>query len=358
MTGKTTAGNGILAMLAEAVMRDDVDRVAAAAGLAVVHVSQQPSRQTWTGASAVLLDAASARRCAAPALPRRKGVIMLSEAEPRTADFQAAMSVGAEHVITLPAGEADLVALLSDAAESRRDDGGAGPVVAVMAGRGGAGASLFATALALTASDALLVDADPWSGGIDLAVGSEDEQGLRWPDLTLEHGRLSISALRQALPCRSGVSVLSCARAATDVEAGPLAAVIDAGRRGGVTVVCDLPRRSTPAIEVAADAADLLVLVTTADVRACASAAATASALVAINPNVGLVVRGPAPGGLGSAEVARIVGLPLLASLRPQPGLAGLVERDGLRLRRGSPLARAARRVLTVLAQHPKVEAA
>jgi secretion/DNA translocation related CpaE-like protein len=227
-----------------------------------------------------------------------------------------------------------------------------------MAGRGGAGASLFATALAHAAQEALLVDADPWSGGIDLVVGSEEAAGLRWPDLALEHGRIDISALRQALPGRDGLSVLSSVRAGNDIEPGALAAVIDAGRRGGVTVVCDLPRRLTRAVEIATDAADLVVLVTSADVRACAATTAAASALSGINPNIGLVVRGPSPGGLRAVDVARIVGLPLLAAMRPQPGLAGTMEHHGLRMRRNAPLAKAARRVLTVLAQHPAAEAA
>ncbi len=352
------AANGVLAMVTGSAMRDDVDRVAAAAGVAVVHALRPPSRQAWTGASAVLLDAAGARRCAGPALPRRGHVILLSLSDPQAADWEAAIAVGAQRVMTLPADEADLVAALSEAAESRRDDGRRGAVVAVMAGRGGAGASLFATALAQTAADALLVDADPWSGGIDLVVGSEEEPGLRWPDLDLEHGRLDVAALRQALPQRNGLNVLSCARGVNDIEPGPLAAVIDAGRRGGTTVVCDLPRRLTHAVEVATDAADLVVLVTSADVRACAATTAVAAALSAINPNVGLVVRGPSPGGLRSVDVARIVGLPLLAAMRPQPGLAESMERGGLRMRHRSPLATAARRVLTVLAQHPSAEAA
>jgi secretion/DNA translocation related CpaE-like protein len=260
--------------------------------------------------------------------------------------------------MTLPADEGELVAALSEAAESRRDHGRRGAVVAVMAGRGGAGASLFAVALAQSARDALLIDADPWSGGIDLVVGSEDEPGLRWPDLALEHGRLDIAALRQALPRREGLSVLSCARSGNDVEPGPLAAVIDAGRRGGATVVCDLPRRLTRAVELGTDAADLVVLVTTADVRACAATTAVASALSTINPNVGLVVRGPSPGGLRSVDVARIVGLPLLAAMRPQAGLPEILERGGLKIGRRSPLATAARQVLTVLAQHPSADAA
>jgi hypothetical protein len=72
---------------------------------------------------------------------------------------------------------------------------------------------------------------------------------------------------------------------------------------------------------------------------------------VASNPNVGLVVRGPSPGGLSSADVAQIVGLPTLAAMRTQPGVVTMLEHGGLRLRRRSPLASAARRVLTVLPQ-------
>ncbi|MGH3675810.1 MAG: septum site-determining protein Ssd [Mycobacterium sp.] len=353
-----TATNGVLIMVADSTTRDDVDRVAAAAGVAVVHTAEPSSRQAWTGALAVLLDAAAARCCAGRSLPRRGRVILLSRTGPQTADWEAAISVGAQHVVTLPGDEGDLVAALSEAAESSRDDGRRGAVAAVMAGRGGAGASTFAAALAQTAADALLIDADPWGGGIDLVLGSEAEPGLRWPDLALESGRLNVAALRQALPRRDGVSVLSSSRAGGAVDAGPLAAVIDAGRRGGATVICDLPRRQTPAVEIATDAADLVVLITSADVRGCAATAAVAPSVCAINPNVGLVVRGPAPGGLRSLEVARIVGLPLLAAMRPQPGLAGSLERGGLRMRRRSPLAVAARRVLTVLQQNPSVAAA
>ena len=93
-------------------------------------------------------------------------------------------------------------------------------------------------------------------------------------------------------------------------------AVVDAGRRGGVTVVCDLPRRLTDATQAALDSADLVVLVSRCDVRACAATATIAPVLASINPNLGLVVRGPSPGGLRAAEVADIAGLPLLASMR------------------------------------------
>jgi hypothetical protein len=100
------------------------------------------------------------------------------------------------------------------------------------------------------------------------------------------------------------------------------------------------------------------VLMVTADVRACAAAAAVAPWLTGMNPNVGVVVRGPSPGGLAPREVARAVGLPLLAAMRPQPGVAERLEQGALRLSRRSPLAVAAGRVLAVLHHHPAAEAA
>jgi hypothetical protein len=105
-------------------------------------------------------------------------------------------------------------------------------------------------------------------------------------------------------------------------------------------------------VERVLDAADLVVVVAPADVRSCAAAAAIAPWVSAANPNAGLVVRGPSPGGLRSVDVAEIVGLPLLARMRSQPGVADDLERGGLRLRRRSPLAAAARRVLAVLHRH------
>jgi secretion/DNA translocation related CpaE-like protein len=348
--------NGILSLIGDRALRDDVDRVSAAVGLRVVHAVEPASRKVWTAAVAVLLDAAAAHRVAQRAMPRRGHVVLVVGGEPHDADWKAAIAVGAQLVLSLPAQDADLMAELSDAAEAVIEEGRCGAVIAVIAGRGGAGASVFATALARTAgegSEALLVDADPWSGGIDLVLGSEDDAGLRWPDLTLQGGRLSYAALRDALPRRHGVCVLSAGRGGGDIDADPLGAVIDAGRRGGATVVCDVPRRSTAAAETALDLADLAVVMAQADVRSCAAAATVAHWVSTVNPNVGMIVRGPAPGGLRSSDVAAIVGLPVLAAMRPQGGVAETLERGGLRIRRRSPLATAARRVLEILRQHP-----
>lgn len=347
----STSG-GILSLVSDEALRKDVERIAAAVGVRVVHAAEPSSRKVWAAASVVVLDVETVRRCAELGLPRRGRVFVICRSEPEDAQWEAAISVGVQRVVTLPAQEAELVTELSEGVDAPHADrrGGA---LAVIGGRGGAGASVFATALALVAHDALLVDVDPWGGGIDLALGSEGEAGLRWPDLALQGGRLGYAALREALPARRDVTVLSAGRAGREVDEGALRAVIDAGCRGGATVICDVPRRATPAAEAAVDTADLVVLVTTADVRSCAATAALGQWLVEANQNVGLVVRGPAPGGLTSVDVANIVGLPLLAAMRPQPRLAAALEHGGLSLGRRSPLTSAARRVLSVLRTQP-----
>ena len=340
----------MLAVLTDPQLRDELDRVAAAVGVRVVHAGGgSVSRKTWSAAAAVVLDGAAAHQCGQAVLPRRAHVSILTAAEPATETWTAAITVGAQHVLRLPEQARELIRALAEAVEAARDDGPRGEVVAVIGGCGGAGASLFAVAVAQAAGDALLVDLDPWGGGIDLVMGGESTPGLRWPDLALQGGRLNWSAVREALPRHRGISLLSGTRRGYELGGPPVDAVVDAGRRGGVTVVCDLPRRLTDATQAALDAADLVVVVTRCDVRACAATAAMAPVLAGINPSLGLVVRGPSPGGLRSTEVADIAGLPLLASIKAQPQLAQQLERDGLRLGRRCALAGAARRVLAAL---------
>lgn len=353
-----SASHAVLALVADPALRGDVDRVAAAAGLRVVHAADPSSRKVWTAASAVLLDVAAAQRCVDRSLPRRGHVVVVGQVEPCAADWQTAIAVGAQQVLTLPGHDAQLMTELTEAIAAAGDVGGRGPVLAIVAGRGGAGASVFATTLAYCASRALLVDVDPWSGGLELVLGSEADTGLRWPDLSIQGGRLEYAALRDALPRRRQVSLLSGTRAGFEVEAAPLAAVIEAGSRAGATVICDLPRRSTAAAETALDAADLVAVVAAAEVRSAAATAAIGRWLVTLNANVGVVVRGPSPGGLSARDVATIAQLPLLAAMRPQPGLAAGLERGGLRLARRSPLVLAARQVLSMLSHSPTASAA
>lgn len=355
-----TSTAGVLALLAEPALCDETDRIAAAVGIRVVHapLAVPVGRRAWSAAAVVVMDESAAAICTEWVLPRRSGVIVLTTQDPGASVFRAAIDVGAQRVLQLPGQQDQLIRALSDVSDATGGESRTGEVIAVIGGRGGAGASLFAAALAQVAAAttppaALLVDLDPWGGGIDLLLGGETAPGLRWPDLSLQDGRLSWPALREALPRQRGVCVLSGTRDGHEPASGPVAAVIDAGRRGGVTGVCDLPRRMTGAVETALDTADLVVLVSQADVRSCAATSALVPILTAINPNVGLVVRGPSPGGLRAEDVAEIAALPLLASMRPEPMVAERLDRGGLQLRGRSPLARAARRVHSVMQSSP-----
>jgi MinD-like ATPase involved in chromosome partitioning or flagellar assembly len=145
------------------------------------------------------------------------------------------------------------------------------------------------------------------------------------------------------------LSILSGTRSFHEIDAGAVAAVVDAGRRGGATVVCDIPRQLSAAAICALQFADLVVVVTSCDVRAIAATTAMLGILRSVNPAVGLVVRGPSPGGLVAREVADAAEAPLLAAMRPEPMLAQRLEQGGLRLRRRSPLTRAAGTVLDVV---------
>ena len=316
------------------------------------------TRKAWLAAAVVFLDEDAARRCHRDGLPRRPAVVVLTAGEPLPSAWAVAIEVGAQHLCALPAQEAELVRHLSDAADTARGGPRLGQVIAVTAGRGGAGASVFAAALAQVAAGALLVDLDPCGGGIDLLLGGESAPGLRWPDLSLQAGRLSWSSLHDALPRHRGVSVLSGTRHCHEIGAGSAEAVLDAGRRGGKIVVCDVPRRISEAATCALDSADLVVIIATCDVRSIAATSASIPTLRAVNPNLGLVVRGPSPGGLRAAEVADVAGVPLLAAMRPEPMLAERLEHGGLRLRRRSPLAVAARQVLAVPQRSGQVRAA
>lgn len=346
----------VVAWVVEEALREELARLAAAAGTDLELVADAGSvRVAWSRAGTVVLDGPAAQRCAGSRLPRRDRVVVLTGEQPADGVWRAAVAVGAEHVVAVPEGEAFLVGLLGDGA-TRAD--GAGRVVAVLGGRGGAGASVLSAAVATAAAGqgrrALLVDCDPLGGGADLLLGAEAEGGLRWAGLGLAGGRVAAAALHDALPgaavAGGRVTVLACGREDAPPAPAAVAAVVDAGRRAGDVVVCDLPRSLGPAALAALERADLAVLVVPADLRSCAGAARVVAAVAARAAVLKVVVRGPAPGGLAATDVAAALALDLLAAMRPEPFLARALERGRLPAGRRSPLAEAARAVLADVA--------
>jgi Mrp family chromosome partitioning ATPase len=226
---------------------------------------------------------------------------------------------------------------------------GSGLVVAVVGGRGGAGASVFAAALAVTAARAdiptMLVDADPYGGGLDLVLGWEEVDGLRWPAL-----RADLPAV-ESLPRQKALAALSFDRSSEPrVPVPALASTLAAGRRRHDLVVVDTPRRFDDAAQLALTECDHAYLVVPAELRSCAAAVRVTEEIRRHCDRLSVVVRGPAPGGLRAGDVTAALGLPLAGYLRPEPRLARDLESGAAPARDGrGPLARLCRQLLIEL---------
>jgi secretion/DNA translocation related CpaE-like protein len=313
-----------LVVTADPDLLDEVLRLAAAGGTDVrVAVDPAAARPAWTASPFVVLGADAAAACVRAGLAGRAAVILVGHEGGSEPPWHHAEALRAEHVAVLPAAQGWLVDRFADYATGNPVRG---RVVAVLGGRGGAGASVLATAMAVTAHrqgfDTLLVDADPLGGGVDLVLGWERLRGLRWPDLVDARGRVSPPALVGALPGRGSLAVLSFDR--SDLDAVPvqaMAAALDAGRRGRDLVVVDLPRRLDDPSLIALTAADQAYIVVPAELRACVAARRIATVASAHCPALAVVVRVPAPGGVEPGEVARALDLPLAGILRTESRL-------------------------------------
>jgi secretion/DNA translocation related CpaE-like protein len=317
-----------LVVTSDAQLLDDLVRLAAAGGSSVHVVADAVAAQAvWASAPLVLVGGDAVASCAQAGFGARAAVVIVTRGVPDTLAWPAVETLRAEQLVVLPSAEAWLVDRFADLAGGRPDRG---RVVAVLGGRGGAGASVLATALAVCARRrglaTMLIDADPYGGGIDLVLGWERLAGLRWPELVDTRGRLSPPALVGALPSDGSLAVLSFDRSTVDgVPPQAMAAALDVGRRGRDLVVLDLPRRFDDASTLALTAADRAYLVVPADVRSCAAARVVASVAATHCPSLALVVRGPARGGIDPTEVALALDLPLVGLMRPDPrvGRAG-----------------------------------
>lgn len=284
--------------------------------------------EVWRDAGAVFVADEFAEAVAARALPQREGVFLVGVDEAMLTAWSAPLGA---RVIGLPAGRAWLGAVLGGGGPAAART----PVVAVLAGVGGAGASTLAGALACLAArgsgSAALVDADLLGGGIDLLLGAERADGWRWPRLSGAEGY--IGDLRSYLPVVDGVSLVSMARGPTvDLSRDPLAAILGSLRRSHDLVLLD-PGRSlaTAAREAVRLATRVLVVVPTA-VRA---VAATRELLRTLQLQEAEVVLRRGGQGLGAAAVGDALGLPVVGELPDDRRLPVAAERGLSPLRAG-----------------------
>src|SRR5882757_4496878 len=207
-TAAERSGGPLIVTEDECVL-DDLLRLCAAAGTEPEVVFAAPPRaSSWDDAPLVLVGTEAAERVRGSS--RRKGVLLVGRDLDDPEVWRQGVDIGADHVLFLPDAENWLVDRIADVAE------GAGEpalTIGVVGGRGGAGASTLACALAVTAARAgrrtMLVDGDPLGGGLDVLLGGEQVEGRRWPDFAASKGRVAGGALEESLPRLHELRVLS-----------------------------------------------------------------------------------------------------------------------------------------------------
>jgi secretion/DNA translocation related CpaE-like protein len=171
----------------------------------------------------------------------------------------------------------------------------------------------------------LLVDGDPTGGGLDLALGLEHAEGVRWPDLLAAGGAPRECLPEELLTAGPALRVLSWdrrPRTLPDPSAG-WSTLMPAARAGANLVIVDLPRSATT-FDVAG--ADVVLLVVRAGVRHTVAAAQAAPHLRAGCHDVRLIVRGAGRAGLTAPDIAAAVGLPIVAQLADDRRIASATD--------------------------------
>jgi secretion/DNA translocation related CpaE-like protein len=303
----------------------------------------QPARRYWPHAPIVLVGSDQAAACIAARLPRRRDVVLVGDDSDDGDVWATAVRLGADHVVYLPEAEVWLVDLFARADDPQRRRT---VLIGVVGGRGGAGATSLAIALALAGLRrglrTVLVDADPLGGGIDLALGVEAHPGPRWPDFAATSGHVEQGTLPAALPFVGDLPVLSWDRTNTPVLPPPaMSALLTSARSAGQLIIVDLPRWSDPGASTAMRMCGTILVLVPAEVRATAAAGRVCGIATRHCTDVRAVVRVPGPGGLTPTTVADALGVPLGGVIRTEQGLSEALERgEPPGVRRRGPLAR------------------
>lgn len=314
-----------LIVTADDTLLDEALRLCAAVGATpVVAGDITAARRSWKAAPAVLVCADLASALARTEPSRRDGVVVIGH---DTAGlWPSAVALGAERVCEVPRDQDAVVEALANALEGN----GEACIVSVMGGCGGAGATTLAASLVLAGArrgfGSLLLDADPFGGGIDLVLGHENVEGMRWRDLDRTQGRVSGESLRQVLPSKSGVSTLSWDREdPVDVAASSVHAVLAAAARAYDLVAVDVPRQFDGVTEEILGRSVLTVLLVPEDIHSLSASGRILARLQRHTGNIALLTRARR-GGIGSSVVSETLGLPVLGRVRHERQLASNLD--------------------------------
>lgn len=335
---------------ADELLLDDALRWCAAVG-AVPEVAPDltATRRSWRQASVVIVGEDLAGDLARAALPRREHVVLLAREPSQWWPDAVALGVVA---VCGPHEEERILEALAAALDGR----GEACLVSMIGGSGGVGASTLAAALGIAAQRrglrSLLFDADPLGGGLELLMGAEGAEGLRWHDFDATRGRLSAGSLADVLPVHHGVSTLSWDGSGTAVLPDAVPSVLTAAVRGFDLVVADVPRHLDGFGVDIVGRSVLSVLVVAEDMCGVGAARHVLDRLQLVASSI-VVVSVGRPGGIGPAAVSDALGLPVLARHRVDRRIRAAVDR-GL----GPGRSRSARRTATTLLDTLGLEAA
>lgn len=287
----------------DADLEEAVLRLAAAADVGILaHRTVSQAGISYSQAPVVILDSEALVDALEVSPVRRPHVLILARHDDPSL-WRQAVELGAERVLLWPDDERTVYGLLVDSLHSRAQDS---PLVCVVPGSGGAGASSLSVALAEAAgarlSDGvLLIDGDPVGGGLDVALGAESIPGLRWPDLARTSGRVAPDSLRQALPMIEHIHLLSHARRPVEVEPAAWESMVSAGARGFPLTIVDgeIPPGTSRSGHV--------IVVVPAELRAVAAAAARLPHLQENGGDVRVVVRQRRDSDLDVDDVAAVL---------------------------------------------------
>ena len=319
-----------------------IDQVLAltSASQLTIEVTAAPEQigQAWLRSVVVVVGLDLLATVAAGHLPQRPHVVVLGDAA--ADDWRCAFDLGADAVITPPGEPGWLAERVRRAGEELPT----GRVVGVVGCRGGAGASVFAAALAMAAVRTrvtpYLLDLDPMGCGLGVILGADESRGLTWDQISAGVGRIPALSLQATVAVVEGIGLLSWDDSAqTTLPAGVTGAVVDTSRLCAPITVVDLGRAVTEPQQEALARCDRVLLIVPADVR-------SVHAGRRMTKRQGLsmcevVVRGPNPGGLVAEDVGQALGLPVLAAVGADRALDRRLERGeppGARAR--SPLGR------------------
>lgn len=305
------------------VLRGEVEGIVAAAGrqLSVARDAAEAA-QHWESAGAVLVGS-DVRELP---IRRRAPAVLVGLSGEGDSLWQLAAVMGAERVAVLPEGGPWLAEYLS---RSHAPDPG-GHVLGVVGGCGGAGATTAAIWLAEAAAGlgarVLLIDGDPWGGGLELALAAEDVPGLRWPDLAEASGSIDPDQLHESLPETGGFSFLSWPgnrERPKHIDAAAVAGVLDAARRCYELVVLDVGR-GRESLRAFAWECDRMLVVLPAQLRAAVASARLVAELPPVDTS--LVIRAKPGAALDVRLISEAVGLPVQSIMPEVRGTAAATE--------------------------------